>query len=71
MSIDVSQVEAIRNQALLQMQDLMATAGPTIPVNGVDVLWAPLLAPLQRTLDWCDGKLSDYQPYEVRSRGRT
>jgi hypothetical protein len=71
MSIDISQVEAIRNQALLQMQDLLATAGPTVTVNGVETLWAPLLTPLQRTIDWCDGKLSDSQPYEVRSRGRS
>jgi hypothetical protein len=69
--MDIQQIEAIRTQTLTQMQDLLLTAGPTISVNGVDIVWAPLLASLQRTLDWCDVKLLEYQPYEVRSRGKT
>jgi hypothetical protein len=68
-SVDVTQIEAIRTQTIAQIQDLLATAGPTISVNGVDVPWAPLLSPLRSTLDWCDRKLADYQPYEVRSEG--
>ena len=69
--MNVQQIEAIRDQTILQIQDLLATTGPTILVNGVDVVWAPLLTSLQRMLDWCDGKLAEYQPYEVRSRGET
>ncbi|MBA3480286.1 MAG: hypothetical protein H0T51_00590 [Pirellulales bacterium] len=69
--MNVQQIEAIRDQTISQIQDLLATAGPTISVNGADVVWAPLLASLQRMLDWCDGKLTEYQPYEVRSRGET
>jgi hypothetical protein len=71
MSVDVTQIEAIRDSAVAQLQSLLATSGPTITVNGVEVVWAPLLTPLQRTLDWCDQKLADYQPYEVRSQGET
>jgi len=71
MSVDIQQIEAIRSQTIVQIQSLLATVGPTILVNGVDVVWAPLLASLQRTLDWCDGKLAEYQPYEVRSCGGT
>jgi hypothetical protein len=69
--MNVQQIEAIRDQTIAQIQDLLATTGPTIPVNGVDVVWAPLLASLQRMLDWCDEKLAEYQPYEVRSQGGT
>jgi hypothetical protein len=70
-SVDVTQIEAIRTQTVSQIQALLATTGPTITVNGVEVTWAPLLSPLRSTLDWCDRKLADYQPYEVRSSGET
>jgi hypothetical protein len=69
--VNVQQIEAIRDQTIVQIMDLLATSGPTITVNGAEVVWAPLLAALQRTIDWCDGKLAEYQPYEVRSRGET
>jgi hypothetical protein len=71
MSVDLSQIETIRGQALTQMQDLLASAAPTITVNDEEVPWAPLLADLARTVDWCDRKLSEYDPYEVRSQGET
>jgi hypothetical protein len=69
--LDIQEIEAIRSQTVTQIQDLLATAGPTISVNGVDVPWAPLLGPLRSTLDWCDRKQAEYQPYEVRSHGET
>ena len=71
MSVDLQQIEAIRSQALSQMQDLLASAEPTITVNDEEIPWAPLLASLERTVDWCDRKLGEYDPYEVRSRGET
>ncbi len=71
MSVDPSQIEAIRGQALQQMQDLLASEAPTITVNDEEVPWAPLLASLERTVDWCDRKLGEYDPYEVRSRATT
>ncbi len=71
MSVGIEEIEAIRDQAAAQIQSLLATSGPTITVNGTEVAWAPLLAPLQRTLDWCDQKLADYQPFEVRSQAET
>jgi hypothetical protein len=71
MSVGVAEIEAIRDQAAAQLQSLLATSGPTITVNGVEVPWAPFLSALRSTLDWCDGKLQEYQPFEVRSRGKT
>jgi hypothetical protein len=71
MSVDLQQIEAIRADTLDHMQALLANAGPTITVNGEEVAWAPLLAALESTVEWCDRKLADYDPYEVRSRGNT
>jgi hypothetical protein len=71
MSVDLQQIEAIRNQALSQIQDLLASTGPTITVNDEEIAWAPLLEHLADTVDWCDRKLGEYDPYEVRSRGET
>jgi hypothetical protein len=71
MSVDLQQIEAIRSRALSQIQDLLASAEPTITVNDEEIPWAPLLASLERTVDWCDRKLGEYDPYEVRSRGET
>jgi hypothetical protein len=69
--MSVEQIETMREQAMGQMEALLATSGPTITVNGEEIPWAPLLAALERTVDWCDRKLAEYQPYEVRSQGTT
>lgn len=71
MSQDLQQIEAIRDQALVQIQTLLASETPTITVNDEEVAWAPLLASLEGTVDWCDRKLGDYDPYEVRSQAET
>ena len=69
--MSMQQVEAMRAQAVVQMEALLATSGPTITVNGEEMAWAPLLAALERTVDWCDRKLGEYEPFEVRSQGTT
>jgi hypothetical protein len=71
MPVTAETLEALRDQALAQMQTLLASEEPTITVNDEEVPWAPLLASLERTVDWCDRKLSEYVPYEVHSRGAT
>jgi hypothetical protein len=71
MSVDVNQIESLRDQVLDQMAALLSSAEPTITVNDEEVPWAPLLADLAETVDWCDRKLAEYEPYEVRSRGKT
>jgi hypothetical protein len=67
--VDVEQIEAIRLQVLVQIDEVVATTGPTITVGGEEIPWAPLLESLQRTLDWCDRKLQELTPFEVRSQG--
>ena len=69
--MNAQQIEAMRAQTIVQMEALLATSGPTITVGDEEIPWAPLLAALERTVDWCDRKLSEYQPYEVRSQAET
>jgi hypothetical protein len=71
MIVDVPLIKAIRDQALAQMQTLLASPEPTITVGDQQVPWAPLLTSLAGTVDWCDRKLGEYEPCEVRSRGTT
>jgi hypothetical protein len=71
MAFDVSQIESIRSAALTQMAELLANEEPTITVGDEELPWAPWLAALERTVDWCDRKLAEYAPYEVASRGVT
>jgi len=61
----------MRATTAAQIESLLATVGPTITVNGTQVAWAPLLRDLRGTLDWCDRKLAEYQPFEVRSQAET
>jgi protein-disulfide isomerase len=69
--MNAEQITTMREQAIAQMESLLATSGPTITVNDEEIPWAPLLAALERTVDWCDRKLTEYLPYEVRSAGET
>lgn len=69
--MSAQQIEAMRSQAIAQMETLLATSGPTITVGDEEIPWAPLLTALERTVDWCDRKLGEYQPYEVRSQAET
>jgi hypothetical protein len=69
--MNVEQIETIRSEALAQMLDLLATEGPTVEIGDDELPWAPWLAALEKTVDWCDRKLAEYAPYEVATRGVT
>jgi hypothetical protein len=71
MAMDVTQIETMRSTALAQMQALLDSAGPTVTVGDEELPWAPWLAALERTVDWCDRKLTEYAPYEVHSTSVT
>jgi len=68
---DIEQIQAIRSQSLAQLDDLRANPKPTYWLDGQRVHWQQYAESLQTTVDWCDQKLIDYQPFEVRSRGVT
>jgi hypothetical protein len=68
---DIQQIQSIRNQTLAQLDALRADPKPTYWIDGQRVQWQEYADSLQRTVDWCDQKLVDYEPFEVRSQGLT
>jgi hypothetical protein len=68
---DVEQIQSIRSQTLTQLDAIRADPKPSYWIDGQRVLWQEYAESLQRTVDWCDQKLTDYEPFEVRSRGIT
>ncbi len=68
---DIEQIQSIRTQTLSQLVDLRAAPKPTYWIDGQRVHWQEYIDSLQRTVDWCDQKLVDAEPFEVRSQGTT
>ncbi len=69
MASDQTQIETIRSQTLAQLEQLRADPKPTYWLDGQRVHWQEYAESLQRTVDWCDRKLHECDPFEVRSRG--
>lgn len=63
------QLLAIRAQTLNQIQEVRGSLKPTYWIDGQRVHWEQYVESLQRTVDWCDRKLSEYEPFEVQSQG--
>jgi hypothetical protein len=68
---DVEQVQSIRSQTLAQLDSIRANPKPTYWLDGQRVHWQEYADSLQKTVDWCDQKLADYEPFEVRSQAVT
>jgi hypothetical protein len=68
---DIEQFQSIRSQTLAQLDALRASPKPTYWIDGQRVHWQEYADSLQRTVDWCDQKLVDAAPFEVRSQGMT
>jgi hypothetical protein len=68
---DIEQIQSIRSQTLAQLDDLLASPKPTYWIDGQRVHWQEYADSLQRTVDGCDRKLADAEPFEVRSQGMT
>lgn len=66
---DRTQIETIRQLTLAQIAEVRESAKPTYWIDGQRVHWEQYVESLQRTVDWCDHKLADYEPFEVHSRG--
>lgn len=60
---------AIRSQTLTQIQEVRSSKKPTYWIDGQRVHWEQYVESLQRTVDWCDRKLAEYEPFEVQSQG--
>lgn len=68
---DTEQIQSIRSQSLAQLATLRAAPKPTYWIDGQRVHWQEYVDSLQRTVDWCDQKLAESVPFEVRSQGFT
>ena len=71
MPTDREQLLTIRRQSLAQLVELRANPKPTYTIDGQKVLWESYVRTLQETVDWCDAKLSELEPFETRSQGFT
>ena len=68
---DIEQIQLIRSQSLAQLATLRAAPKPTYWIDGQRVHWQEYVDSLERTADWCDQKLVESAPFEVRSQGFT
>ena len=71
MSTETDQIALIRSQTLAQLADLRADPKPSYSIDGQNISWTEYAESLQATIDWCDQKLLDCQPFEFRSEGTT
>ena len=68
---DIEQIQSIRANTLAVLDMVRGNPKPTYWIDGQRVLWQEYADSLQRTVDWCDQKLAEYAPFEVRSQGMT
>jgi hypothetical protein len=66
-----TQIATIRSLTLAQLEQIRAEPKPTYWIDGQRVHWQQYVESLQATIDWCDRKLAEYEPFEIRSQGAT
>jgi hypothetical protein len=71
MPSDIEQLETIRANTLAQLVEIRESPKPSYSLDGQQVSWTEYVRSLQETIEWCDIKLADYQPFESRSQGMT
>ena len=69
MPTDREQLETIKSQALAQLVELRVGPKPTYTIDGQTVSWQSYVESLERTIDWCDRKLTENEPFEIQSQG--
>lgn len=71
MSTETDQIALIRTQTLAQLEQLRTSPKPSYSIDGQNVSWTDYADSLQQTIDWCDRKLLDSDPFELKSEGTT
>ena len=69
MTSEAEQISSIRGLTIAQLEQLRTDPKPTYSIDRQQVSWTAYVESLQRTIDWCDKKIADYQPFEVHSLG--
>jgi len=71
MSDDLQVLRQIRAQTLALMDQITRQPKPTYSLEGQQIAWSEYLARLQAVVDWCDRKLAELEPVELRSQAVT
>lgn len=71
MSDDVETLRQIRAQTLALVEELTKQPKPTYRLEGQEIAWSEYLAQLQAVVDWCERKLAELGPLELRSQAVT
>ena len=71
MSDDLQVLRQIRAQTLALMDQMTRQPKPTYSLEGQQIAWSEYLARLQAVVDWCDRKLAELEPVELRSQAVT
>ena len=71
MSTEIEQIALIRTQTLTQLEELRTNPKPSYSIDGQNVSWTEYAESLQQTIDWCDRKLIEAEPFEFKSEGTT
>jgi hypothetical protein len=68
---DIETITNIKTLCLQQLSELRVNPKPTYDIDGQKVSWETYCCSLERSIDWCDRKLAELQPFEVMSQGVT
>jgi hypothetical protein len=68
---DAETIAAIRSQTLALIDALTADPKPSYSIDGQSVGWADYLVRLRETVDWCDRKLAEAEPFEVQTKAES
>lgn len=71
MSADLEQIALIRSQTLARIVEITATPKPSYSIDGQQIDWSEYLRQLELTVDWCNRKLAEGCPCELRSQAFT
>ncbi len=71
MPTDIEQITTIKSQTLARLAEITSQPKPTYQIDGQTVSWNDYLSQLQKTVDWCNEKLSGESPFEFQSQGYT
>lgn len=71
MSDDVETIRRIRAQTLALMEELTKQPKPTYRLEGQEIAWSEYMAQLQAVADWCQRKLAELEPVELRTQAVT
>ena len=71
MSTEADQIALIRTQTLSRLEELRASPKPSYTLDGQQVSWTEYAKSLEQTIDWCDRKLVESEPFEFKTEGTT